>query len=184
MMNPEELIGGVRWDTLALALKSFKYFVKEIFPLSIREYIPARHLEDWADILEKHKRTALLAPRGHLKSTLMYAYLMWRILRGKKERWLYISFKQDMAQYHIRNFKHMVEDNPIFTNLYEFTDAEYIASYGWNPNKPCFEILPAGVTSFKRGWHGTGVIADDILADHAQELNPTTIQKITRIFFR
>lgn len=173
------------WVAYAEAVKDFRTFLQVFLESSIENYIPAKHLQEWARILEQNKRTALLAPRGHLKSTLMYAYLAWRLARtgSKKENWLYVSFNYSMAQMHVRNFKKLIEKSWLFEELYDMTDAEHLARYSWDSRHLHFEVSPAGVLAFKRGWHGTGVIADDILADPANKLNPVIIQKINRVFF-
>ena len=171
------------WVKLAKGIKSFSYFVKEIYPLSFDKYITAPHLEEWANYIQDNKRLTLLAPRGHLKSSIMYAYVMWRILRsaGLKEDWLYISLNFSMAQYHIKNIKERIRNNPYFKQLKNFTDAEHVINVGWG-DKPNFELNAGGMLTFKRGFHGN-VIIDDCLADPSNELNNAVIDKITRLFF-
>ncbi|KKK63099.1 hypothetical protein LCGC14_2997720, partial [marine sediment metagenome] len=46
-----------------------------------------------------------------------------------------------------------------------------------------FTCDPSGILTFNRGWHGEGVICDDILMDPTTPLNLTMIDKINRIFF-
>lgn len=167
------------------AAVNFRDFIKYIFPLSFPKEIwkEPSHAYEWGDTMQKNKRTIKLAPRGHLKSTITYAYLMWKIAKAQSadERWAYISFKESMAQYHIRNIKQLIERNPYFANLKKLTDAEGLIKYTWD-NEHVFEVTPMGVLTFKRGWHGNA-ICDDILQDPSSQLDPTTIKKITRLFF-
>lgn len=167
------------------AYRSFQKFIRDIFPLSFPQgkYIHASHVEDWAKTLQKNDRTARLAPRGHMKSTTLYAYLMWRILRTieEKQTWLYMSYTDKLAAYHIRNVKALIRDNPYFQELIDLTDADSIIKCSWD-GKTTFEMHPASVTAFNRGWHGN-VICDDILADPDNMLNLTVLNKINRAFF-
>ena len=168
------------------AVPSFRYFTQHILPLSFDNgvHVTAPHTWEWADLLQEHHQVAMLAPRLHLKSTTIYGYLMWRILRAVdcSESWLYLSFQQELAEYHLRKLKHYIKANPVFAGLEDLTEAEGRIRFRWKGTDSLFEIAPSGILTFKRGWHGIGVIADDILADPAKQLDPVVIRKIGRIF--
>lgn len=170
-------------ETIAKCLKSFPDFIKYIFPSSFKHFIPAEHLFTWGERIQNNKRTATLSARKHLKSTLIYAYLMWRILRMKdSEDWLYMSYTEPLSRYHTTNIKRLVQRNPFFTGIKDLTQAESHLKYSWN-GTDVFSVQPASIMRFNRGWHGYGVIADDILADPTSELNFTIINTINNTFF-
>ena len=66
---------------------SFPWFIKHIFPQSFKKkgFVKAPHTHKWANRVEKNKRTATLSARKHLKSTMIYAFIMWTIYRMGKE---------------------------------------------------------------------------------------------------
>lgn len=171
--------------TLPHVYASFPEFVRVVLPLSFAEgqFIHAEHIEAWARTMQTNPRTVRLAPRGHLKSTTLYAYTMWRIMRTQEmnDSWMYISYNQLLSAYHIRKIKDLVQRNPYFAEIKELTDADSALKYSWDGNV-IFEMQPAGILAFKRGWHGN-VICDDILADPDNLLNQTMINKVNRIFF-
>jgi len=157
-------------------------FIKHIFPLSFRKYVEPSHLYSWADRVQGNKFTATLSARKHLKSTLMYAYLMWRILRFEfNEEWLYMSYTDTLSRYHVANIKKLIRNNPLFEGIIDLSGAESTIRYSWD--KHVFSINPASILRFNRGWHGYGVICDDILQDPTNEMNITIIQTITNAFF-
>lgn len=157
-------------------------FIRYIFPLSFRNYVEPSHLYDWANRIQNNKKTATLSARKHLKSTLMYAYIMWRILRFEfNEDWLYMSYTDTLSRYHVANIKKLIRNNPVFDGLKDLSGAESTIRYTWD--KAIFSVSPGSILRFNRGWHGYGVICDDILADPTNELNMTIIQTITTTFF-
>jgi hypothetical protein len=171
------LLKILRWSK-----NDFKFFLENIFPLSFRGYKEAKHTYEWADTLQNNNKVAILSARKHLKSTTIYAYVMWLIFHLNQDlEILYLSYKSDLAQYHIKNIKGLIDKNPFFEHIKDLTDAESILKYQNSGFK--FNVEPEGVMSFKRGRHPDIVICDDILADPANELNLTTIDKINRIFF-
>ncbi|MFA5406951.1 MAG: hypothetical protein WC307_06365 [Candidatus Nanoarchaeia archaeon] len=163
--------------------KSFAWFVRYIFPLSYssKEFKEAHHTWIWADLIQNNKLLLLESARKHLKSTILYAFIMWRLLHLDADlEILYLSYKQELAQYHLKNVKELIKRNPYFENIKDLTQAEGILKYEVNGFKLVVE--PEGILSFKRGRHPHGIINDDILADPSNQLDLTVIQKITRIF--
>ena len=170
------------------AKESFPYFIKHIYPLSYnkKSFVKAPHTFKWAKRLQENKRTATLSARKHLKSTMIYAFIMWLIFRmqpNDQERWLYMSYNQKMSVYHTENIKNLIESNPVFKigNLIDNTHGASQIDYTWG-NGSRFQCTPSGILTFNRGWHGKGVICDDILQDPTSEMNFTIIEKINRIF--
>ena len=72
--------------------------------------------------------------------------------------------------------------NSLFKGINDLTHAESTLQYSWD-KKEIFTVSPASIMRFNRGWHGYGIICDDILADPTNELNITIIQTITNTFF-
>lgn len=166
--------------------ESFSYFIRHIYPLSFKKgkVVKAPHTWNWADRVQNNKRTATLSARKHLKSNTMYAYMMWRLFKlGKNERenWLYMSYNQKMSSYHTENIKQLIQANPLFKGIKDLTGGLTQINYTWDDVNR-FTVDPSGILTFNRGWHGDGVIADDILQDPTSELNFAIVEKINRIF--
>jgi len=167
------------------SLNSFKYFNNSIFPHSFEnEFMFGSHLNEWADTLQHNKFACIQAPRKHSKSTTIYSYLMWLVYktRVKNLEIFYVSYKKDLAGYHINKMKNLLLINPAFADVKDLTPAETIAKYTWD-NHHRIVIEPEGILSFKRGRHPDLVILDDVLADPTEMLNLSVIKKINRIFF-
>lgn len=171
-------------DNFKNATNEFSYFIKNIFPLSFDLWVDAPHLQIWAKRIQFNKKTTTLSARKHLKSTLMYAYVMWRLFRcvDHSESWYYMSYTEPLSYYHTQNIKLLIKKNPFFKEFNDLTHAEGILKYSVD-GKNIFKCSPAGILSFNRGWHGYGVICDDVLADPENELNPGIIHKINKTFF-
>jgi len=165
-------------------MNDFPYFVEHIYPLSWNKPKKAPHLIKWAKRIQKNKRTATLSARKHLKSTLMYAYLMWRIYRciGYDESWLYMSYTSPLSAYHTNQIKRCIERNPFFSHIKDLSNSESILKYTVD-GENTFTCMPASILRFNRGWHGYGVICDDILCDPTSEMNFATIETVNRTFF-
>ena len=168
------------------AKESFPYFIEHIFPLSFKktQIKRAPHTFNWAKITQQNKRTAILSSRKHLKSTTIYAFIMWSIFKLEEttnERWLYMSYNQKMSMYHTENIKQLIKANPLFNGIIDNTLGNSSLDYSWKEDDR-FICSPNGILTFNRGWHGEGVICDDILQDPTTPLNLTIISKINRIF--
>jgi len=166
-------------------IDDFPLFHKSIFSLGFENGFKwGNHLEEWSKMLQKSDNTCILAPRKHSKSTTIYAYLEWLVLRNPKSdlEILYLSYKQDLAAYHLKNFKNYLSNNMLFRNITDLTPAESLCKYSWD-GKHKIIIEPEGITSFKRGRHPHGVILDDVLADPTTMLDLSVIEKINRVVF-
>lgn len=144
----------------------------------------APHTYKWAKRVENNKRTATLSARKHLKSTTIYAFIMWMIYsmdKGDNLSWLYMSYNQKMSIYHTTNIKILIQANPCFVKIKDLNQGQALIDYTWGDGSK-FRCIPSGILTFNRGWHGDGVICDDILADPTNELNFTVIEKINRTF--
>ena len=163
--------------------ESFSYFLEYIFPFSFKRYVEGKHLLIWAERLQNNKKTATLSARKHGKSTVMYAYIMWKIFRmTESEDWRYMSYNGPLSAYHTKNIKKLINHNIFFEKIKDIKLAESMIGYTWN-SKDIFTMEPTSITSFNRGWHGKGLICDDILNDPTNELNMATIETINKAFF-
>jgi len=168
------------------AKESFPYFIRHIFPCSFRkgQVVKTPHTWKWAKRIQSNNLTATLSARKHLKSTSIYAFIMWLIFRmqpNEKVRWLYMSYNQKMSVYHTENIKNHIQSNPHFSGIKDQTTGNSTLDYSWGKNDR-FQCDPSGILTFNRGWHGQGVICDDILQDPTSEMNFSVIDKINRIF--
>lgn len=182
-MNDEKLIIN--------SVQSFRIFLNNIFwaGQNIPNFKKTPHLDKWADLMQSNKNVALLSARRHLKSYLMYAWVMWNLFRGVNENIeiLYISLKEDLARYHIRNIKRLIQMNPYFAEYRDMSSAESEIKGTWSKSdyeKICFihRVTPSGMESLKRGMRGN-ILCDDILADPTLMMEPVKIEKANRIFF-
>ena len=170
-------------EEITRSIENFPHFIEFVFPQSFKKSTPAHHLLAWAERVQNNKKTATLSARKHLKSTLMYAYIMWRLFKTtENEEWLYMSYTEPLSRYHTSNIKKLVRQNPFFKDYKDLSNAESILKYTLD-NTNTFTVQPASIMRFNRGWHGAGIICDDILADPTNELNPTIVNTITNTFF-
>jgi hypothetical protein len=135
------------------------------------------------DRLQFNSRTATIAPRYHLKSTLAEAFIAWQIFRMQYpyNEWQYMSYTTELGAYHTKNIKRFIEVLPeLFGDFEDLTDSESILSYKNDKGK--FFCDPNGILTFKRGKHPHGIILDDILKDPTSRLDLSQIQKITDAF--
>ena len=73
----------------------------------------------WLEFQRSAKRTLVLAPRGHGKSTILnVGYTLWRILTDPDERVLVVSATGLQAQGFLREMKAHLEKNPRLIDCY------------------------------------------------------------------
>lgn len=166
--------------------KSFKWFLQNVFWKSYPHLniYPTPHLIEWADLIQLNKNAALLSARCHLKSTLMYAYVMWKIFISHRKdlKILYLSLNEKNARDHVHNIKEAIRNNPYFDEYKETSEAESTIKGNWRDE---FNHLVEGegMDCAIRGRHDNIVICDDILSDPTQQLDPIKIASTNRIFF-
>ncbi len=180
-MNQQyEVILEKAWD-------DFTFFHNNIFPQSFTEherYVGGKHLDNWCKMLQDKRYTCILAPRKHSKSITIYSWLLWQNMRNPKRNLeiMYLSYKKELASYHIKRYKDMKEINPLFHELKDMTFAGGIAKFRW-PTGAKHIIEPEGILSFKRGRHPDIIILDDVLADPTTMLDLAVIEKINKRVF-
>jgi len=176
------LIGEKKFKT-----GSFWEFVRDIWSQSFEhpEYFKAWHIgvlaEDIEYCLENNLNYVAVLPRFHFKSTILgHAFSVWSLLRSKRDASvLYLSYSDGMAQYHISEINKTVQRNPVIAPLLQNKSPKADFSFRYLHNKRPVEIMHGGLFSFKRGMHVNGaLIADDVLRDPENPLNPGQIIKV------
>lgn len=136
-----------------------------------------------------------VSSKYHFKSTSLYAFFMWLILRLKyipeSKECHFFSYQAEMAKYHVGSsnnkdsIKALIERNPYFEDLIDLKqNAETVVNYTWDKENN-ITLTPHGMMTFKRGLHCNGaVFVDDALADPAEKLDPTKVHRINDIFFK
>jgi len=169
---------------------SFYDFVIEIWSKSYDhpEYFENWHIKLISDDIERairqQKFYALILPRYHLKSTLMYALCAWGMYKHPGCSNLYASFKEGMSKYHTAQIKEKIETNPVLKRRFKDVSKQSSALVRYRYQGRVAKIYNAGMFSFKRGLHVNGVaVYDDILRDPSNPLSYTDLVKIEDHFF-
>ena len=166
---------------------SFWEFVRDIWSQGYDhpEYFQAWHVgvlaEDIQECLENDLNYVAVLPRFHFKSSVLgHAFSVWRLLQAKRDvSVLYLSYSDGMAQYHISEINKAVQRNPIIAPLLDNKSPKADYSFRYLYNKKPVEIMHGGLFSFKRGMHVNGaLIADDVLRDPENPLNPGQLVKV------
>lgn len=99
--------------------RSFEYFQRYIL-LTSDEFIRP-HQTQWVESFENYSKVMLLAPREHLKSSTLTAYLLWKVLYNPELRILIVTISDSLASGILNRIKTILETNPqvkkIFGNV-------------------------------------------------------------------
>ena len=166
---------------------SFWEFLRDIWSQGFDhpEYFRAWHggvvTEDIERCLEEGVNYCAVLPRFHFKSTILgHAFSVWRLLQATRDMSvLYLSYSDGMAKYHISEINKEVNRNPILMNWLKNRSPKADYSFRYHLGAKPVEIMHGGLFSFKRGMHVNGaLIADDVLRDPENPLNPAQINKV------
>jgi hypothetical protein len=185
---------------IMLACASFPHFIEKIFPASFegetfvmadRDRHPfslSRLHYMWAGFAQKYPRLCVMAPRLHLKSTIMnHAFTLWQIFKA----WAFVdgivvSYKEDLARDHVKIAKRLAKANRYFRFFQDLKPrSEHVISFvcGFGTGETWHAAVQGiGVMGAKRGLHPKFVICDDILSDYTNPLEPAAIAKINSVF--
>ncbi len=178
MLDPKKIIKSIQ---------SFDYFVNNIFCLSFEEFFDGEFVTKTANFLQNHLRTVRVSAKDHFKSTSLYAYFMWDMLRMSDTKFdmeaHYFSYKGEMSAYHIGKIKDLIKLNPYFQDLIDLkTTAEGVIKYRWSGRTATFTLSPQGLLGFKRGLHcNWGVFVDDPFQDPANKLEPKIVRTVNYV---
>ena len=142
----------------------------------------------WALWAQTYNRVCVLAPRMHLKSTILnHAFVFWRLFRG----WgdvdaMVFSYKDQLAREHLKITKRLITINP-YTRFWRDRKpgSDYLINFevGFGDRNTWLgEAAGSGILSASRGRHPKLVVADDILSDYANQLGSPQLQRIDNVF--
>lgn len=144
---------------------------------------------EWALLMQFNPRLCLMAPRAHLKSTVLKAYAMWCMFSvepGRLMDIMYFSFKASLAGEQVGDLLRLIRNNPYFRfwkDLKPHSEqlGHFLVSFGDGVIGDA-SIKGDGIMSATRGRHPQVTICDDILSDFSNPLASLELQKINRIF--
>jgi hypothetical protein len=179
---------------------SFQFFLMHIYPLSFEKRMwkmadGQKHAFSlgyihylWAKIVEENPRACVLAPRMHLKSTVLnHAFIFWKLFGANEDHdAIVISYKDELASDHVEKIKKAIDANafcrfwkdnkPLAESIVDY-DISFDDGHTWNG-----KVDAHGIFSTVRGLHPRTVVCDDILSDFANALEPVQIKRIDQIF--
>jgi len=170
-----------------IRMGSFHEFLRDVWSQGFDhpEYFKAWHIGVLADDIEKAleegKNYVAVLPRFHFKSTILgHAFSIWQILRATRDcAVLYLSYSDGMAKYHISEINKTIARNPELKEMFISKNPKADFSFRYHVNNKPVEIMHGGLFSFKRGMHVNGaLIADDVLRDPENPLNPAQLTKV------
>ena len=189
------------YDIIQTSKAHFWFFLREVFLLSFkgRTYVhddksrgPFEfgeiHME-WAILAQYNPRLCIMAPRAHLKTTVLaLAFAMWQMFKAEDTLVdiLYFSYKKDLANEKIVELRRLIEANP-YCRFWEDrkvaaeTLIDYFIDWGEGPIAEA-TMKGEGILSATRGRHPSVVICDDILSDFTNPLGSTQLRQIERVF--
>ena len=186
---------------LTAARRHFWYFLEHVYIRSFDGYtftdsngrqqpftFSPMHRE-WALIMQYNPRLCLMAPRLHLKSTIVLGFALWKMFRAEGNReveCIYFSYKKELALEKVQDLLTFIQNNPycrFWKNLKASSETQISMEVNWGDGPVGrTSMIAAGILSATRGRHPQVTICDDILSDFANPLSPTEIEKINRIF--
>ena len=145
---------------------------------------------EWAVMAQYNPRLCLIAPRLHLKTTVVskgFAFWqMFRVVHGDRVDGIYFSYKADLASEQVEDLLRLIRGNPYCRFWRDLkpsavTRVNYMVDFGEGIVGEV-DLRPAGILGATRGRHPRFTICDDILSDFANPLSTQEISKITRVF--
>ena len=136
-------------------------------------YVEPFHAE-WLNAFENNRFNVLLAPRGHGKTSIVGAYILWRICRDRHIRAVIVTINQDKANSMMRFIKENLSGNPKLIGVFgEFKSPDTWSNdnirviqtgfTGIPHNEPSLTVL--GVGSRVVSAHYDLIVLDDITDD-------------------
>jgi len=142
----------------------------------------------WATLAQLYNRLCLLAPRMHLKSTILnHAFVFWHLFRGWNDvDALVFSYKDQLAKEHLAITKRLIQANP-YCRLWRDRrpSSDYLINFEVDFGEGVTWLGQAegtGILSATRGRHPKVVVCDDILSDFANPLGAAQLKRIENVF--
>ena len=95
------------------ARQSFPAFVAYVFGVE-----PAPFHIRWTDAIERHDRVVILAPLEHGKTTLMLAYVLWRLGLDPNVRIALVHATHGQALRPMAAIKEHIQENPRLREIF------------------------------------------------------------------
>lgn len=191
------------WAVVQGQTKSFWHFLTRMYPMSFAEekyrmsdgrwhrfHLGSLH-RYWAGAAQQYARLTVLAPRGHLKSTVLgRGFSFWMGARKQEDvDGVYFSYKDNLARDHTKALKNYIKDNPYcryWVDNKPTSDSLIDFTCSWGPPLEHetwhFTVEPAGILGAARGKHPKFVICDDILSDFANPMESEEVIRINNVF--
>ena len=164
------------------ALSNPWYFISSILGYHLEEF----H-KRWFAHQDTYKKTVLLAPRGHGKSTICdVSFILWRIIHNSNIRILIASKTTRQAVLFLSEVRQHIERNSRFRDIF----GDWVSREEWNvaqvrlPRDRIMKeptITAIGIGSSLPSWHFDMIIADD-LHDLANSRTPGQREAVWRWF--
>jgi len=169
---------------------SFEDYVQEIFSKSYPMYsFNVWHIHYICSIVDKlllqrSNRNLLAAlPRYHLKSTILGEGLASYRLLTAFGYGLYLSYKSELAWYHLGNIKEAIRINPIISKYMVDLSPQSDKMIKYRIGSRRMEIEGSGILSMERGKHTDSImIVDDVQGDIENPMVLNELDKVKRIF--
>jgi len=143
---------------------------------------------NWARLVQKHNRLCVMAPRMHLKSTILnHAFAFWQLFKADGNvDGIIFSFTDQLAREHVALLKRLIVANPFCRAWVDRKPRSegmisFVVDFGQGRTW-LGEVRGSGIMSASRGRHPKFVICDDVLSDFANPLDPTQLIKIDNLF--
>jgi hypothetical protein len=142
-----------------------EFLAQEFLPAAAAvegELVPAPHLSQWAELLERHRFVAIIAFRGSLKSTLAKAVVAHALRSHQRGAFdcVYYSATVDLARWHLRRLKLYLSELAPSWGWRDATAGEAVLRY--ERSGAIFSCEPAGLDQASRGRRGNLLVLDDV----------------------
>ena len=142
----------------------------------------------WATLAQVYNRLCVMAPRLHLKSTILnHAFVFWQLFRAWEDTdVLVFSYKDQLAREHLAISKRLIKANP-YCRLWRDRrpQSDSIISFQVDFGEGVSwlgEAEGTGILAASRGRHPKAVVCDDILSDLVNPLGVAQLQRIENVF--
>jgi hypothetical protein len=185
----EELANSISASKTAIKVTTFEDFIQDVFALSYPEYnFNTWHAHLIGSFMDKmmdteNKMSVSVLPRYHLKSTLLgYAFSIYRMLTAFGDG-LYISYKDELANFHLSNIKNAISRNPILNPIMYDLRPQSNAGIEYKIGNKRVRMFSSGIFAMKRGLHTSNVcVVDDILGTVENPLSMIELDKAKLMF--
>lgn len=189
LLNLAEQISASEIPIEETSLTSFDNFVQNIFTLSYPNYsFRSWHIRKICDFIDEvlaseSKMAEVVLPRYHLKSTVIgYGLSIYRMLKSFGDG-LYISYKDELTNFHLSNIKTAISVNPKLSKFMVDIHPRSESAIAYKIGSRRIRLFGSGIFAMKRGLHTDLIcIADDLIGTVENPMVLTELEKAERIF--